>query len=535
MATVIQNTIGTGGDYSLPQTWEDAAPADLVAADQIWEGLCLNETFASTSAVTIAGSTTNASCYKHLTAQVGESFADQVGQPLRIIPGNGALIQKTSPYSSALGVSEQYARVSRLQVWSSSSGEGIQALTSNVSIFDCIVQALAREAIKLNGGGTSGNNLLLIKTNASGEAVFCGQNATLQDSTIVCANAAAGGNALSGAYGAATFRNLAIFNFATLASGSTVRTYVNCFTDLAGAPAGMTTVPYDTTTGSGFVNISAGTQDFKLNPTSAMVDAGVVFAPYTDFDIYGTSRGATPDVGAYEIGGPPVGVDHATNGNIIGSGADTTGSADHRPTSVIHGSGGGIVGKDSVVVGSAKSIRHMATVGSIVGEFSNITGTAKRYRWHTVVPSNIVAGYGSITGEADNFTPAGIHDTYGDVDAGYGTVTGDSHSVGYRPTSGAVVGNPANVVGTAHHARKHTTTGNPIGNGTTITGTAARKDPVLDHGTFGTVTGYTSNVNGVAVAGVSTLTPIDIENIVNAVWSDPRALTVSKFLALQNP
>jgi len=534
MATVIQNTIGTGGDYSTVQSWEDAAPADLVAADQVWEGLCLNQNFQT--AIAIGGSTTNASCYKHLTAQVGESFADLVGEPLRLIPGNGAEISKPDGYGAVITVSEANARIDRLQIYATQSTTvGVDAATANPFVIsDCIIYTLGRRTLKLYGSSAFGYNLLLLVQGGTWDIVDTSGSSWIESSTLIRGGATPSGTGLAGQYGTSTVKNVAIFNCATTSSGSNARTFVNCFTDVAAPPAGFTVVPYDTTTGSGFVNITTGSYDFKLNPSSAMVDAGVDTAYPTD--IYGTERpqGSGYDAGCFELVQGGTSVDHHTSGAVIGPGADVTGSATHHATVEVHPTAGNVVGRESVVTGSATNIRHMTSTGAVVGFDTTITGTANRYREHPSSGS-LSGNLAAVTGDADNFTPAGIHDTYGDVDAGYGTVTGDSHSVGYRPTSGAVVGNPANVVGTAHHARKHTTTGNPIGNGTTITGTAARKDPVLDHGTFGTVTGYTSNVNGVAVAGVSTLTPIDIENIVNAVWSDPRALTVSKFLALQNP
>ena len=51
MATTVVKTIGTGGDYSTLQSWEDACPADLVSADQIWQGRVKNQEFSSASSL----------------------------------------------------------------------------------------------------------------------------------------------------------------------------------------------------------------------------------------------------------------------------------------------------------------------------------------------------------------------------------------------------------------------------------------------------------------------------------------------------
>ena len=38
MPTTTTKTIGSTGDYSTLQAWEDACPANLVTADEIWRG-----------------------------------------------------------------------------------------------------------------------------------------------------------------------------------------------------------------------------------------------------------------------------------------------------------------------------------------------------------------------------------------------------------------------------------------------------------------------------------------------------------------
>jgi hypothetical protein len=58
-------TIGSGGDYSTLQAWEDASPANLVTDGNIWRGLMLSGFNASASGtiLTIAGSTVDSTHY----------------------------------------------------------------------------------------------------------------------------------------------------------------------------------------------------------------------------------------------------------------------------------------------------------------------------------------------------------------------------------------------------------------------------------------------------------------------------------------
>lgn len=71
MATIVTKTIGTSGrDYSTITAWEADCPSDLVAVNQIWQGVCYNDS-AFNEQVTISGPNTNGSCYIWLTVASG--------------------------------------------------------------------------------------------------------------------------------------------------------------------------------------------------------------------------------------------------------------------------------------------------------------------------------------------------------------------------------------------------------------------------------------------------------------------------------
>lgn len=530
MATTVVKTIGTGGDYTTLQAWEDASPADLVAADQIWEGQ-LTESITFTGAnnlVTFAGSTSNASCYKHLTTAPGMSFvdnADKLTNALRFNKANGLWIESTNgKYGSATIIfTELFATVSNLQL-SFTSGQASSMIGGSGNTILGQPKGTLRNCIVVSNGTDSTINKVdayncLIETNGTTPVSLCyfgDATNIIQYCTLVapigvpCSGAFLGNYAyLRQVKDCAAFTNGGYF---TSGSGITVE---NCFSDSAQVLPGLTTVTYDTSTGSGFENISAGTEDFRIKATSTLVDAGASI-PELPYDIVGTLRGAPPDVGCWEYTDQGGAVDHHTSGSIIGSGADTTGSADHRPTSVTHSSGGNIVGKTSDVTGASSSFSKLTSSGALLGDFGTVTGTSTRFRAHPAVGA-LLGDFGTVTGAADQSSPVGEHDVEGDIVAGTGTVTGQSHSVGYRPTTGAIVGNTGVIAGTAKHIKMHATHGDPIGAGSIVVGTASRSDPVVDHSTFGEIDGYQANLFGNATHSKMTLTQADIDAIVAGI------------------
>ena len=111
MTTTVVKTIGTGGDYSTLQAWEDAAPANLVSADQVWEGRVLNNLSSGSTILTISGSTSDATRFKHLTAAPGVSFRDHANKltnPLRADNTKGVEVRCTANWSPGFVFSEPY-------------------------------------------------------------------------------------------------------------------------------------------------------------------------------------------------------------------------------------------------------------------------------------------------------------------------------------------------------------------------------------------------------------------------------------------
>lgn len=119
MPTTTTKTIGSTGDYTTLQAWEDACPANLVTADEIWRGEMQNQEFVvSGNILTIAGQTTDSTRYVELTTASGASFADNANKltnALRYNASNGAAMRSNGSGAVALSITTAYTRLSKFQ------------------------------------------------------------------------------------------------------------------------------------------------------------------------------------------------------------------------------------------------------------------------------------------------------------------------------------------------------------------------------------------------------------------------------------
>lgn len=312
MPTTITKSIGTTGrDYSTLQSWEDAAPANLVTSDQIWLGECYNDaTF--TAALTISGSTSDSTRYKKLTAAAGQSFADTPSNALRYNASNGATLSFSGGYATALTVNEAHAKLSRMQVKTAGTNERTLSLAqTGVVAEDCILagnpgsSGFSGNVVQVNDSTTLRNCLVEKQnTNASGHGIYLSR-ATVVNCTIVniSGTAAAKGMLIVYSGSSCVVRNNAVFGFTT-AADSVGGTHQTNYCDVTSPGSGWTGgIAFSTST---FANVTAGTWDLKLVPGSALLDVGTTDATHGTPDIFGTARpsGSAYDVGAWEyVGG----------------------------------------------------------------------------------------------------------------------------------------------------------------------------------------------------------------------------------------
>lgn len=309
MATTVVKTIGTGGDYTTLQAWEDACPASLVGVDQIWQGQCKNQEFTSTTTLlTVSGTTVDATRYVELTTQAGASFIDNASaatNALRYNAANGAAIRITAGYAAAINVSQNYTRINKLQIASSYSGAGAAAAvqvgiggSTNSDVNQCIM-----ESYSLGIAGTFAsadintirNSLIVQKNTSASVSISKLWNGT---KAYNCTFVSLGVTLTTGVnhqYVTSIMTNCYVGN-ATAPSNGTI-TKTNCFA--SGTGTGYTVAPFSTAT---FQNITDTTHDFRLKAGSGLLNVGVDDATNAATDILGTARAASSyDVGAYEL------------------------------------------------------------------------------------------------------------------------------------------------------------------------------------------------------------------------------------------
>ena len=341
----IVKTIGSTGDYSTLQAWEDAASASLVLENVIWQGQCQKQLFnvGSSVAILFSGSTSSATCYKHLTTAPGASFRDNPNiqnTPLRYDAANGAAIYSTYNYYATVDLRETYVRVSNLQVQTTTNvalDAATLAAAGGSSIENCIFESGGSvPTIRMYGASQYISNCLIIaRGTASGsQGIFSvGNGAKVYNCTVVGSGTSPKPLGISFYYAIGLLKNSACFNVTTAISGTPTPTVTNSYTDAASPPSGFVVVPYDTEKGSGFYNITDANRDYRIKASSALVNAGVADTTYSLYDIAGTKRpqdlaqklaeagGGRYDVGCWEYVYP------VNTGKAIFQGRSTDGLA----------------------------------------------------------------------------------------------------------------------------------------------------------------------------------------------------------------
>lgn len=302
MATTVNKVIGTSGDYTTLQAWEDACPANLVSSDQIWRGLCKNQEFVSSSIVlNISGITTDVNRYLEITTDTGASFMDNANvrtNALRYNASNGAAIRFTGAYSGAVTNTVNYTRISKLQICGTGNhSSAITTASAITNIENCIYEAPRfLGAIVSTGSGTF-TNCLGVNT-YSGNATHAHDISylTTRNCTFVSINNAT--NGVRAQYGTFQLHNSYVGNCTTARTGNSTPTYTTNASSVASPPSGWTgNIPFSTAT---FENITSGTHDFRLKAGSGLIGIGTDFTTDVPNDITGTARTSTWDIGAWE-------------------------------------------------------------------------------------------------------------------------------------------------------------------------------------------------------------------------------------------
>ena len=357
MATTITKTIGvTGRDYSTIQAFFTAVPADLVAVDELWEGVIYpdagNEYTNQQLDLTVR--TTSATCFVRLKAATGSSFtehANKLTNALRPNAANGILLSAPSTQAAALLKTATRLELVGLQLDQRSTQGGSYATLlvggSITTVRECLLQSLTH----INANGTAGSSSL-----RAYNSVFVGTGIAMVGTTsqvalkgCTFAGNATATRAIKVDYNPAPLvKDCAMFGHtvANLSGGGYAAGSSNNATDLASWPSGLSgTLSLTYADQFESINISGGVHDFRLKSGNSIATAGVNDADIL-LDAVGTTRHATtPSVGAWEYAAAA-----ATATTLSGPSSGTTGVAS---TSFTVGANGTITGTVTVTPGDA--------------------------------------------------------------------------------------------------------------------------------------------------------------------------------------
>lgn len=310
MTTTTVKIIGTGGDYTTLQAWEDACPANLVTNDEIWNGKLKNQTFTSANTVlSVAGVTTDATRFLRLQCDTGASFSDHADRQtnaLRYNTSNGAAIECTGTYKAGgcINATSVAIDVIGIQLKTTQSNSYPLSLESSYcNVTGCIVEGDAAICpFNLYGSNTTIRNSLIVNLRSGSPNALYQLRSGAR--AYGCTSVALGGAAAylnTGVYGAGTLQNCAAFGVSGAYTGTTP-SVTTCYTELASPPTGFTQAAFSTSSGAQFESITSGSHDLRIKTGSSLKDAGTTDTSYGTPDIVGTARpsGSAYDVGAWE-------------------------------------------------------------------------------------------------------------------------------------------------------------------------------------------------------------------------------------------
>ena len=157
MPTTNTSTIGTAQDYTTIAAWEAATDNDLVTGDDIEIGE-INVAGNYNESVTIAGATTDATRYRHLTV------ADSIWHK-GVVSTTGIAYMQGNPSGRQLYVNEDNFQVSRLYI--SHAGQNPNSSDEAIRLEKGVTGFLASRMILEGDGSTADCDAIYIYTNAA--------------------------------------------------------------------------------------------------------------------------------------------------------------------------------------------------------------------------------------------------------------------------------------------------------------------------------------------------------------------------------
>lgn len=306
MPITITKSVGTASrNYSTIQLFEDALPADLVAIDESWVAELYNDS-EFTGAVTVSGSTTDATRNIRFTTAAGQSFRDHVDKltnPLRYDQTKGVGHNVAAGYTQNFNIQTENVTVENIQLkHANASGfcDVFRIAATGAFVRNVLADQYddsANAVIQVTAGVTKIINSVLIQRSTSKPAVAGLSTTEVLNSTLISPSDIT--NTAAGVAGTASLvKNCAIFGFNTATAGSASSGY-NA-TDNASAPGINNQVSL--TFANQFEGIATTGLDFRVKAGATLINNGTRDAANTnDLDIIGQSRSiTTPTIGAWE-------------------------------------------------------------------------------------------------------------------------------------------------------------------------------------------------------------------------------------------
>lgn len=317
MPTIVEKSIGIGGagagrDYSTLQAWEDACPADLVAADQVWKGVCYNDgEFVHTvgdfgSLLNFGGTTVDATRYYWLTVATGHSIFDNINNPLRYDPAKGVGLRRggvnsnAAPFGHLINNATQHVRIERLQLeysYSSNPAQYTSAIrqdaggTRTSQCFISIVNTGSTNTRYILGifhyGGSIDSCVVINKFfgNEIDPRIIWASNGTPIKHCTLIGRDNANITTIESRYGANIFTNCAIFGCNQLTGGGPTASSSSSYNITDGPFA----IPGTNNKTARFLDCFNSYQDLRPKKDSPLTYGGVYDSTY-NIDPYGVVR-----------------------------------------------------------------------------------------------------------------------------------------------------------------------------------------------------------------------------------------------------
>lgn len=304
MPTTIVKTVGNGTrDYTTLQAADDAAPANLVSADEVWEyriyaeGPGTNGEWTLATQLLIGGSTADATRFKRFRAAPGSSAFDNTANPLIYNAASGVAIRSTGSYANVLPIriDDAVCELDGLQIKSNSHARCLTSTQSGNNVVRatrCLLDS-GTGASHTVGVGSSFTNCVIL--NRWGLVYATANQSTYTNCTIYGSGSGQVVDNSGFSPGTVVLLNCAVFNCPTSPTGvSSSSSYTA--TDLASFPG--TNNVLSLTASAQFVGVGT---DYKIKTGSALINAGTA-AGAPAADIFTTTRSSV-DIGAHEL--PP--------------------------------------------------------------------------------------------------------------------------------------------------------------------------------------------------------------------------------------